>query len=536
MRPPFRVPSVLCPAENKFHISVRFSDFAIPAHKVEGSLSKPDTTYRTVFGPLFSHSATVYANCDTNISKALTRTTNSRSGDPEADRIGRANQARWLNGREMAKVREHLLSAYRSNERTYDYDEQLYEYAHAPHPKRKLRVEAWRELIVTGLTSLGTRSVKAKLKKLEFAKPGKYPRLVVDMTTPASLISGFAAKVCKDVMSLNPYSGISFVPDSCWDSLHDAFIRLRDDAFCYVYFSDDSCFAVNCLDGRLMMNMDISSCDTSHSPELFRFMLSTMPESRMRDYIKMGVRQLTLPLDVQNARGTKCFTLRPREPTLYSGSTLTTLTNNYANLSIGATLLGIDFSRLSVDEAEQMVNDMAKLSGYSVTTQRCRNLQQLQFLKHSPNSRCEPWLNLGTILRTLGQCKGDLPGRQKQGLKRRAQMFMAGITASMVHSGNHAITHALRREYGQDSSAILTGGALERNYIYGRSCDVSLDDIAQRYSLTPDEVEELANVRVAYATIHRGVWIDKVYKLDYGYDAPVTSSIDIPAELCLQCV
>jgi len=136
------------------------------------------------------------------------------------------------------------------------------------------------------------------------------------------------------------------------------------------------------------------------------------------------VKQCQAPLKLRSVLDRKhIVTLIPREPKLYSGSVITTATNNIANVSIGMSIADLDEIR------PELIEGAAKRAGYLVTG--CTPLpffEKVQFLKHSPvlvGGEFLPILNIGVLLRLSGTCKGDLPGRGP--LAERARIFQRAL-------------------------------------------------------------------------------------------------------------
>lgn len=508
----------------------RFSDKAPAVYKTPA--------YRTLFGPIFAHSARVYEETPGNVDRALTRLTACRLENdrlsPDFENNMRERQAAFLRRRCAKRLAHALRHHYRNNldDCSDDFDLKFFEYACAPHPKRKLRMKAAQDLILLNLFTHETfvTSVKGKFKKYEFAKNGKYPRLIVDMGVLASLLGGYAAMFAKHAMETFTYSSScvsKFVGCPSPDMLTDVFRNLITPVVSYFcYFSDDSCFAARCSDGIFRCNLDISTCDGSHTAELFEFIRQSLPlGSQLSSYLRRSMAQLLLPMRVNSPHTSEFINLKPLEETLYSGSTLTTLVNNYANLLIHQSISRIDFTQLTVKQAGAAILRAANDTGYVVTLADCsEDHRLLQFLKHSPTAAGEPYLNLGVILRTLGQCKGDLPGRSVDGITARASAFNSSLMLGFRHSGDHAVKDILTEKL-----SLPTNGPLFANYLLETTynCDrrhvtVSDDDICSRYSIDSAEWTEFLDMLGGISSrLHQRLScraIDKIFALDYGYD------------------
>jgi len=129
--------------------------------------------------------------------------------------------------------------------------EDVYANAHILHTKRKLRTRAYKNLCEQGLIGRlydYTHKVKAKLKVPEWAKPGKYPRLIGDYSTPGSLLGGLFAEIAKGGF-LNiglPQMKLRYCKSADVETLDDIFQDMfgnTDNLFCF--FSDDGGIKIN---------------------------------------------------------------------------------------------------------------------------------------------------------------------------------------------------------------------------------------------------------------------------------------------------
>jgi len=320
------------------------------------------------------------------------------------------------------------------------FEEAIAHHADA-HPKRELRIRAYAELCTDGLINKckdpWLRGIRAKVKREEVAKPGTIkkpgiPRLIMDLGVSASLRGFRLTELMKQAMYACPIEVgggvIKFCKSPNLHDLHDIFHQLISPAgrFFFLYFSDDSCLAIRIRGEVLRYNLDISKCDASHGPPIFRVLRRLFPEW-CREDLDILVEQCNAPFVIQDLIDRKNrVILKPEQEHLYSGSTLTTVTNNVACILLGLALSKIpeaDWSKATIEEAAASV-------GYVLTgTSPVERIEDLQFLKHSPiRDDCgvyRPLLNLGPFLRASGYCKGDLPGRGE--LSVRARDFQIGL-------------------------------------------------------------------------------------------------------------
>lgn len=340
-----------------------------------------------------------------------------------------------------------------------------------PHSKRALRVQARNELHETGLHArrLWLRSVLYKLKKDEIAKPGKRGRGIGDLGVAASLQGFRSTYLLKCAMSDCPlvYKGftIFFCKSPSYQTMKWVFEQLRTPpgrGF-FVYFSDDSCLAYNTPSGVVRVNIDIKSCDASHTSSLFDAAVAVTPTCARDDVLRL-VEQCSLPIKIQEVRHgpgkRNKVKLAADGPTLYSGSTLTTYINGIASIMIACSIA--DVEEIKVDK----IPESTKLAGYDVTCDICHTFEEVQFLKHSPvedvNGVYQPVLNLGVFLRASGTCHGDLPGRGNIAV--RARSFQAGLLQGIYPRVHSPFLEALRTAYGRVDPTFL--GVVKKLYEY----------------------------------------------------------------------
>jgi hypothetical protein len=152
----------------------------------------------------------------------------------------------------------------------------------------------------------------------------------------------------------------------------------------------------------------------------------------MQGDVEVLIDQCKKPFRVYNlANKRKHITFRKTDgsPTLYSGTTLTTLLNNTACLNIGVSIIE------SGAETPDEIIHAAELAGYIVTLEACEIFEDVQFLKHSPVLNTQgywrPVLNLGVFLRSTGRCRRDLPGRTADPLHERTKAHEAALIQGM---------------------------------------------------------------------------------------------------------
>lgn len=353
---------------------------------------------------------------------------------------------------------EKLRLLYTSYFESYlGMEEECRQHYDDPHAKRTIRIEAFKELNDSSeiFKPLWVRKVLYKLKKDEFAKLDKYGRLIGDLGVGASLQGFRVTDFMKVAEAYEPLleNGIriQFIKSPEQAALRSVFEFLQNPPergyFCY--FSDDSCFCIRINGIVYKFNIDISSCDSSHTHPVFKALIDSTPFIAQADMSAL-VDQLKLPIKIKSINNphTSVY-LTTTAPHLYSGSTLTTRINNFANQLIALSLSQHDFSTCSnAGDVEAAIITCARKVGYIVTCQPAKDYSHLQFLKHSPiydvNGRLQPLLNLGVLLRTTGVCHRDLPGRGP--LRERGRKFQQQLLSGFYPNVSFPLIDNMRKQ------------------------------------------------------------------------------------------
>lgn len=476
--------------------------------------------YTTLFHPTFVGGWSVYDKTRRNTAKALTRITNCRGPaklpDAAYEARLRRNQKRALTRGAFSHVFRGLLWQIRERvtakcQHIQDVIAKQEEYASSVHPKRQLRLKSWAEIIdKCELDGLFTKTITGKVKLMEKAKPGKYPRLIGDYTCPGSLLGGFLCEIIKkcflEVLTLDGRGRFAYMASIEPEFLSDMATELfcGRESFYGVFFSDDSIFRMH---GRVF-EMDISSCDMSNTTQIFRvvqFLASGHPFAS--DVIRKNIDQNRLPLIIPDPEN-RSITLKlyPAYPIEFSGTTLTTLLNNVASLLIQFSIFWHD------DASEAGVLAAAESVGYKVTVSERKLPEEAQFLKHSfyqdSDGKFQSFLNLGAILRSFGSCDRDSC--------RDAAWWNASVLAGYKHSGRSSIQIALENKYP------FVYRKLHRlpydqvkHFSVGVRPDVPDEVICKRYKVTPSEIQEVIEA-LRYGNIINTSALQKIYRVDYG--------------------
>lgn len=505
-----------------------------------------DREYNTVFGPVFCHTGVKLKLNDVGLLGAVTRLTCAR----EPDRPGFHEDLRdqqfqnygTLPG--FTEFKRHIAGYIREYESDLAFDRQRLEWVEAPHPKKKLRVRTHTELdLSAGHAQTTWLNEKKRIRYLGKSKEilpgadsqgdrtkGKYLRATADLAPAAAEQGGYMMATVKEAFAETfKYKGCSykFVKKPEREILIDAFqdIQSNEDDITLRCFSDDAMLGINTPEGRFVANTDISACDGSNYDPVFLYLYDIMIAGGLHTPDVEGVFNQCLGnvcfesyRDYEFNRKIRRVTLKPEYYTLYSGSTLTTSINNCANLGIFLAIVEFlpPYAERTLADLPGQIAAAAHKVGYQLKCQVCSRIEDMQFLKISPTivgGEMEVFLNLGVLLRNLGSCHGDLPGRGD--IATRASVYSSDVVKSYVHAGDHVITDALKSwivesTLNVDVAQKLTGAPKRQ---------IPTSALSARYGMDEAEFDMLAvdirdNIR-GLALSSR--LLDRIYELDYGY-------------------
>lgn len=494
---------------------------------LEPEIDQPvSITFKTLFGYTFAHNGVIWKNDNVSLSLALYRHTCVRCPEtPGYDSALRIAQTNYLT--RHPKIHSYITSDLALYEPLPSMRELAVHTCTLPHAKRKLRQDALAQLQLSdGIgEAVWCRSVEWKMKTGEYAKPGKIPRIIVDIGVSGSLQGSYWADLIKhyfgdrDIVMNDGIFRFETQPHP--DKVMAAFERILKPTLNWslTCFSDDAIYSQQRTSFDYC-NLDVSSCDSSHTPELFESMFDafSIPDD-IRDALKG---QIMAPIRIHDTNSKKktTLTLRPRGFYLQSGITITTLLNVYAWYCI---------AHHHAEHTKATIIDSATALGYIVTQELCEQPEDLQFLKLSPTldntGTYRAMLNLGVIIRASGVCKGDLPGRGC--ILTRAADFqsslMNGLLASIDYpplSKLNPKTHSNILDDYSDISGSLhhTKAHLSVRHSYHR------DSFYTRYKLTTHEIDELENL-ISLAAPGTTIWSSAASKIllkDYGLSVPIS--------------
>lgn len=490
-----------------------------------------DGTYRSAFGPCFSHNGTIYCNCNSCVSLAMSRLTAIREPDrPGYDRLLTVNQHHFHN--QHSDFITLLRDTYAEGFDEYENMElEALKHHDDPHPKRELRKQAWLDLQEGDVIKRKwLRVVLYKMKKDEWAKLLKVPRMIGDLGVAASLQGFIITAILKDMQAKEPirvHGGVLvFVKKPKPGLLHELFHELMDptDRFHFAYFSDDSCLAIRVRGKVHTFNLDIKKCDASHQQAIFDSFVLLFPEA-VQDDARILVEQCTLPIEVRDRASNKKVRMRPKHATLYSGSTVTTAINNLANQTIGFAIGMVDFEAVDDENIVEAIQAAALTAGYLISCETCNQPEDIQFLKHSPvladDGEWRPMLNLGVLLRASGVCKGDLPGKKTIPLKTRAENFQRSLLHGAYPRISTPFIDTMKAQCGPGAISWLED--LQYKVVDDSTYpffSVSTENAFRRYRLTNVESLELMEAAgFGYEYHHCLPGADAIFQADYGLSA-----------------
>lgn len=525
-----------------------------PDYFVDGELTfpvgieKPDGFYKTRFGPAFEHNGVIYSKCDQNQRYGMRRLTNKR----EPLKTG-LHELLFAQQDEFVRSRKDFLS-YLHDKYAPAFDdymgaeEEMYKHYNDPHPKRELRVKAHDEMIeeatCSNCDSTWLKDILWKVKPQEWAKFGKKPRCICDLGVSASLRGFVLTNILKMAQADIPIEALGGTfafcksPDPFELKRHFDLLYNPPKRFYFLYFSDDSCLSIRTESGDVQwFNLDISSCDASHGKAIFDALTNLVPEGNPRFDMRKLVQQCKAPLRVQsNCDKDLKITLKPKQPVLMSGSTLTTAINNLVNLLIAHSIVS-DFVAAPVGVTNTSMVEAAARAGYILTgTVALEHFEDVQFLKNSPvldtSGQWQPMLNLGVLYRASGTCNGDLPptcGNKNVPFEQRAAVFQRSLLHGSYPFCSFEILKRMKSAVGE-GSIVKTK---EFEFKVHEDADkyppfiVDEESIIRRYRLEEHEYQELldfANYSIGWFYSSTGA--SKVLEKDYGLETIESSDTE----------
>lgn len=412
-----------------------------------------------------------------------------------------------------------------------------------PHPKKGLRMAAWQEMQHDGVyaSPVWLTNCTGKLKTNEWAKPGKIPRLIGDLGVVASLEGFDVAERLKGLyQDMKHLLGmrIDIVKGANTEKLTNILRTAAQPPTKYygAFFSDDGVITIHDGKNTRYFLVDISKCDTSHH-SIFKAFVQSTPEELQGALVRC-VKQLQRPFVVRSTVDTRVkikLKQKTGEPTLFSGSTITTAINDFSMINI--------FRQVILDGATEAIgiSEAARKVGYILTVEEVDHCSKLQFLKHSPvrcaDGRLHAVLNPGVFLRASGVCKGDLPilakGKEKKDLAIRAAHFQRALLQGMYPRISCPFVDNCKRSTGISTPDEAFTSLIQKEMAYKtftrEETIVTTDqEFFKRYNLTDSQMADLHQFSAGrYSQFFNTPGLAAVLLLDYGLTT-TTRDTDLP--------
>jgi len=424
-------------------------------------------------------------------------------------------------------------------------------YANLPMPKRAERLAALNVLTELGLLDttsnflvnrFGKRvNVVAKVKPEEICKGPDYagskpPRLVASLGSCAALRAGHAVDEVKAALASGDCG------DGWWDfgGPKCRFVKSVDMKVLYeiynqlptttvplgVVFSDDGGWAIPTTDhGVVFIKTDISSCDTSIGPAVFRLFDRIGPTTRRVDWDAL-IAQTKADLTV--GVGPTQVKFRPVKNVMYSGWSGTTLIDTIYNMSIFGWVFEA-WTCQSLGDTLQRIYARISSCGSKLTLNVCSCYEEFDFVKTFPalgvDGNWYPQVVLGTVLRTYGQKKEHLPGRGS--IESRGYEYHIALTVAMKHFGDNIVTEAFRRRFcGEAKVRVQLEGYMLAEVAPGPRCSTLLSSVARRYSSCGVSEGYLALLAQDIMDSVSGDVLDARELLDYDYGYQLSDTVE----------
>jgi len=508
---------------NDYFICVSGHEFFVDGELLFTSEETPDPIYghghwdaRTRVCTSFLHSGIIYHADNNTLRLAFRRQSCCRALD--VDPTGAFDKQLLANQKHIYDIDFKIDFKYDG----IDWRELTHKHVSDPHPKKKLREQALRdvtgEMIYYNSIWKSKDGYRIKLKRNEWAKPGKYGRTIGDLGVAASLQGAFFISHCKDYLCSQYFEHlgryVKYIKSVSHSNLMEVFGNINDDTSlkCMYCHSDDAIYRTR---RGLVYNLDISSCDASHRDVIFNILIKYFPgcDNAMTTLVKQLCQVMTI---YSSDKKQKCK-IRSKGPCLYSGSTLTTLVNTVTMMAI--------FHQLELYEVE--TPDEIKNAAYSIgyilgEPQLCDSTTDQQFLKHSPITKNNiPLLNMGVVFRCLGVVKKDLPGGVRN-MKKNALDFQGLLINGLLTYVDCPFVNRLKEKWPvpkKPSRGIIAFANEHLPYDYVSTIVRCTDmELFSRYQATPAEIRLLIDriEKSQDADVIVDPLVNRIIEADYG--------------------
>jgi len=421
-----------------------------------------------------------------------------------------------------------------------------------PHRAQRLRQEYVNGVLTHTDGDIMVLKLEAKVKN-ETAKDGKASRLYVSYSAGCMFENALPDYLKKCIMgwhvlpTVNGLTGAICVVNCTSSSELDAIFRavmeasMQPDSYLAVAMSDDMIEMVNFGGTTIAANTDVESNDSSNGA--YPFMVYGMCLAGFNVRRACGIlQQLMMPIELRNpSNRAEVLSVNMVGPFEGSGTVATTGVNaiNSAGTCV-ATHHYLAYGPRTVDGFVTAIKAGAAVCGHSKSVELCgtsvSERSKIQFLKRSPMRCSHPTagddtkmvMNLGCILRNLGQVDGDLTAKHlgvsnlvfsTMTDNERAHRHWSSVVRGLKHHPECPIVQALRTRFNHSEAHDLDIGfkSVEVDQDLSQWV-VDVEDICARYECSIAEIDELADlirkVRVGYS--YSCSLLDKIYLVDYG--------------------
>jgi len=390
------------------------------------------------FGFSFGHAAFVYKKCNGSMNGAMSR--QFKLKEPESkkdqDEVGNlkllfpdndyslgnsfhealiANQRKFYleNSDDICRIWDEQIGRH---EYEFDTSEGAVLLTLEAHQKMLLRQARYKQVEIEGRIARRTYFdfVTWFLKCPEYAKYGKYGRIVVDVTTEGSLIRVHFANSWKKFTNGKV---LVFGRFRCWYQGDQNYFDILGMFERHLNHTDEILVTNSSDDGlmtwwdsfeRFTYLIDISTNDSGHGT--FSHLHFTKLCGMSIDQADNYMQTVSSIVRVYDEDKRNFFELQPLTLYLPSGLGDTTVKNNpvYPDLAYIVNKLLERGYKMCI----ALVTCAGFIMGHRFSYQRVERIEELQFLKQSPfylNGKLEHMVNLGVLFRYSGKCVNQLP-------------------------------------------------------------------------------------------------------------------------------
>jgi len=385
-------------------------------------------------------------------------------------------------------------NVYDYNYRYYDFFTWLNDLVSLPAVKRDMYVKWASDIRISWKIFVNDVVFQSKVKD-EIARYDSYPRLYAT-AEHGCLVDKIAPEIVKNMCKYSiPFHEI--YPNRFGNEFYCVFkdcqeVEASDVMFTHtsaascsyaVYFSDDGFIRIVVNGIEYLFETDISKCDMSNRLAIFSWCFCLLKNVCGVEMAKRLVQQCAQATTLYNPENRAEYVrLLPETFFEFSGSVITTLLNNLANIVIFfAIYLALCDNGFIV--TPEVIIDAAKSVGYVLTVKECPSMACATFLKRSFDGQ-RSFLCLGTLLRSFGHIDGYTPeifglepnvffSKTKREL---FEIYGKNRVSGLVNEPGNIILSALRKRFNvKDSSSFTPTVALCERY---SCCEYELEELS----------------------------------------------------------